>query len=131
MAVTTEMIATDLGRAAPTVGSTLAMQWEMWIDDAYMLIEDRRVDVGADAIPAMKLDYVVRKAVVSHVQKPDDATTITVAVDDGSTSRRYESGKGRVSVDDWWSYLGLAGSEEAFTIRPAALPPVITDPFAW
>lgn len=131
MAVTTAMIATDLGQAPPADGSVTAQQWQMWIDDAYMLIEDRRIDVGADAIPTAKLDYVVRKAVVAHVQKPDDATTVTVAVDDGSTSRRYESGKGRVSVDDWWSYLGLAGSEEAFTIRPAALPVTITNPFAW
>lgn len=131
MAVTPAEIATDLGQTPPAFGSITEQQWQLWIDDAYMLIEDRRTDVGAGAILAAKLDYVVRKAVVAHVQKPDDATTVTVAVDDGSTSRRYESGKGRVSVDDWWSYLGLAGSGEAFTIRPAGLPLTITDPFAW
>jgi hypothetical protein len=121
MSVTTADIATDLGVVTPEGGSITANQWEMWIDDAEMLIEERRVKVGVPSpIDEAKIDYAVRKAVVAHVKKPDDATQITVAVDDGSTSRRYESGKGMITLDDWWDYLGLLGTDSAaFTIRPA------------
>jgi hypothetical protein len=46
--------------------------------------------------------------VTSHVRRPDNATQVTVSVDDGSTSKTYRSGRGRVEiVDEWWSLLGL------------------------
>lgn len=109
MSVTPAMLAVALGQAAPEPGSITEQQWTMWVDDAYMLIEDRQVEVGkSDPIGEAKLDYVVRQAVVAHIKKPDDATQVTVSIDDASTSRTYQSGKGRVSVSDWWAFLGLA-----------------------
>jgi hypothetical protein len=120
MAVTPSTIATALGVVSPEPGSLTYEQWSMWIEDAYRLIEERRVEQDAPVIPAEKLDYAVKEAVVAHARKPDDATTVTIAVDDGSSSRRYESGKGRVTLDDWWDYLGLGGETgDAFTVRPA------------
>jgi len=108
MPVTVEMVAVALGMAAPEPDSITARQWAMWIDDAEMLIETRRVLLGAETIDQAKLDYVVREAVVSHVRKPDDATQVTISVDDASTSRTYQSGKGRVTIlDEWWALLGL------------------------
>jgi hypothetical protein len=107
MAVTPEMIAVPLGVAAPEPDSLTWKQWALWISDAEMLIEARRMELDAPAIDEVKVDYVVRESVVAHVRKPDDATQVTVSVDDGSTSRSYSSGKGRVSVDDWWAFLGL------------------------
>lgn len=108
MSVTPSMLAVALGIAAPEFGSIKEQQWNMWVDDAYMLIEARRVEIGhTDPIDEAKLDYVVRQAVVAHIKKPDDATQVTVSVDDASTSKTYQSGKGRVSVDDWWAFLGL------------------------
>lgn len=109
MAVTPDMIAVALGVAAPTSGSTQAHQWAMWIEDATMLIEARRLEVNADlVIDQAKLDYVVREAVVAHAKHPDDATQVSVSVDDATTQRTYRSGSGRVAIrDEWWSLLGL------------------------
>jgi hypothetical protein len=112
MSVTTQMLAVALGIAAPEPGSITEAQWTMWVDDAYMLIEARRLEIGhTDPIDEAKLDYVVRQAVVAHIKKPDDATQVTVSVDDGSTSKTFKSGKGRVSLDDWWAFLGLVETQ--------------------
>jgi hypothetical protein len=109
MAVTPAMLAIALGVAAPVPDSVTEQQWEMWVDDAEMLIEDRRVALGAAAIDAAKLDYVVREAVVAHIKRPEDATQVTISVDDASTSKSYRSGRGRVTIlDEWWVLLGLS-----------------------
>jgi hypothetical protein len=115
------MIAVALGQVAPEPGSIQEQQWELWIDDAEMLIDTRKTLLGiTDPIDEAKLDYVVREAVVAHVKKPDDATQVTVAVDDGSTSKLYRSGKGRVTIlDEWWLLLGLTDPKGAFTIDMA------------
>lgn len=122
MAVTPGMIAVALGVAAPDAGSAQEQQWAMWIEDAGMLIETRRLDIDPNLIvdPA-KLDYVVREAVVAHVRHPDDATQVSVSIDDASSQRTYRSGSGRVSIrDEWWTLLGLAPkSAGAFSFRPS------------
>lgn len=117
MAVTPDMIAVALGQAAPEPGSITEQQWDLWIDDAEMLIEARREKLDAPAPDEAKTDYVIREAVVAHIKKPDDATQVTVAVDDSSTSRSYRSGKGRVAIlDEWWQLLGLVEPSGAFSL---------------
>lgn len=117
MAVTPAQIAVALGVAAPESGSVTEQQWELWIGDANMLIETRADALGIDVIEEAKLDYVIREAVVAHIKKPDDATQVTVAVDDASTSKTYRSGKGRVTIiDEWWTLLGLTDPSGAFAI---------------
>lgn len=117
MSVTPAMLAVALGQAAPGAGSVTEQQWDMWIDDAEMLIEARRVLLGLDEPDEAKLDYVVREAVVAHIKRPDDATQVTVAVDDASSSRSYQTGKGRVTIlDEWWALLGLVEASGAFSI---------------
>ena len=109
MAVTSAMLAIALGVTAPVPASVTDLQWQMWVDDAEMLIEDRRVALAAPALDAAKLDYVVREAVVAHIKRPEDATQVTISVDDASTSKSYRSGKGRVTIlDEWWMLLGLS-----------------------
>jgi len=110
MTVTPVTIAVALGVAAPESGSIQDQQWYLWIDDAMMLIQLRAEQLGVDfaGIGEAKLDYVVREAVVAQVKKPDDATQVSITVDDGTTSRSYQSGKGRVTIlDEWWKLLGL------------------------
>lgn len=110
MAVTPENIAVALGVTAPDPSTPRYEQWAMWIADAEMLIATRAEQLGVTP-DAAKVDYVVREAVVAQVRRPDDATQVTVSVDDGSTSRTYRSSTGRVSIlDDWWTLLGLAGT---------------------
>ncbi|WP_405475642.1 hypothetical protein [Paenarthrobacter ilicis] len=117
MSVTPAMIAVALGRAAPEPGSVTEQQWQMWIDDAEMLIESRRLLLGLEQPDEAKIDYVIREAVADHVKRPDDATQVTVSVDDASSSRTYKSGKGRVTIlDEWWALLGLVEPSGAFSI---------------
>ena len=112
MALTTTItpvdIATELGQNVPDAGSPTAEQWQMWIDDALMLIQNRADGLNAVLVDQTKINYVIRQAVADHVKRPDNATQVTVSVDDASTSRTYRSGAGRVTIlDDWWTMLGL------------------------
>lgn len=110
MAVVPADIAVALGRTAPEAGSPTEAQWAMWITDAEMLIETRRLQVDDTlVIDQAKRDYVVREAVVAQVRRPDDSMQVTKAVDDGSVTKLYRSSAGRVSIlDEWWTLLGLA-----------------------
>lgn len=117
MSVTPAMLAVALGKTAPEPDSVTAQQWQMWISDAEMLIETRRALLASEVPDEAKLDYVVREAVVAHIKRPDDATQVTVAIDDGSSSRSYQSGKGRVTIlDEWWSLLGMVEPSGAFSL---------------
>lgn len=118
MPVTPDTLAVALGQAAPEPNSLTFQQWAMWIQDAEMLIDTRRTQLAVtDPLDEAKVDYVVRESVVAHIKKPDDATQVTIAVDDGSSSKVYRSGKGRVTIlDEWWTLLGLTDSKGAFSI---------------
>src|SRR5690606_12488837 len=99
MAVTPAEIAVALGRTAPESASPTFQQWSMWITDAEMLIETRRLQVDDTlVIDQAKLDYVVREAVVAQVRRPDDSMQVTKAVDDGSVTKLYRSSAGRVNI---------------------------------
>lgn len=118
MTVTPSDIAVELGRATPGADTTEFSQWELWIADARMLISARLGDLAA--LDQDRLDYVVRQAVSAHVKRPDDATQVTVAVDDGSSSRTYRTSRGRVQIiDEWWALLAPPDSSgRAFSINP-------------
>ena len=124
MAVTPATIAVALGRATP-VDPELA-QWSMWISDARMLIAARLVGDGTGQVASLDdldqptLDFVVREAVVAQVKRPDDATTVEIAVDDARSSRTYRSSSGRITIlDEWWNLLSPSGSGRgAFSISP-------------
>ena len=125
MPVTPATIAVALGRTAPEPASVTEQQWQMWIDDALMLIRARQDELAAPAPEPANLDYVVREAVVAHVRRPDDATQVTVSVDDSSTSKTYRSGRGRVEIlDEWWALLRLTpptgGAFSINMVGPAA-----------
>jgi hypothetical protein len=124
MALTTTItpaeIAVALGRSAPDSGSPTELQWEMWIADALRFIQRRVTQLAVDeaSIEQEDLDYVIREAVVSQVKKPDDSTSVAVSVDDGSISKSFRSGSGRVSIlGEWWELLGLASTKgKAFMV---------------
>lgn len=118
--ITPAKIAVAMGRAAPKPAQV--EQWQMWIDDALMLISRRasKVNVEEELIDQAALDYVVREAVVSQVRRPEDATQVIVSVDDASSTKTYKSSRGRVEIlDEWWDMLGLARTTEgAFSVTP-------------
>ena len=122
MTTTPETIATALGVTAPDPGSIQEQQWQLWIDDATMLIETRaaQLNISTAEIGEAKLDYVIREAVVAHAKHPEDATQVSTTIDDSTVSRSYRSGRGRVTIiDEWWIMLGLTAPDSAFTIDPA------------
>lgn len=125
MAVTPSDIAVALGQTAPASGSATEAQWQMWINDATLLIEARLGDVTL--LDQARLDYVVREAVVDHARHPDDATQVTHSVDDASVSRTYRSSKGRVTIrDEWWALLSpVQSSGRAFEIDTMPDPTVL------
>ncbi|MFT3871070.1 MAG: hypothetical protein QM714_00255 [Nocardioides sp.] len=116
--VTPDDIAVELGRPLLDPGTLAIEQWEQWIADARMLIEARLGDLAA--LNQDRLDYVVRQAVAAHIRHPDDATQVAVSVDDGSVSRSYRSGRGRITIlDEWWDLLSPKSNSGAFSIVPA------------
>jgi hypothetical protein len=123
--ITPAKIAVALGQVAPEDGSLTFQRWEMWIGDALMLIQDRADELDVTDVPQAKLDYVVREAVVAHANHPDNATQVTIAVDDGSSTRSYRSGEGRVTIiDKWWAMLGLTDPDGAFSVDMAPVSTV-------
>ncbi|WP_166390302.1 hypothetical protein [Nocardioides ochotonae] len=118
MAVTPALIAVELGRTAPEPGSAQFLQWEGWIADALLLIEDR---LGAPAaLNQAKLDYVVRQAVAAHIRQPEDVKRVDVAVDDGRLGKEYRTGRGRVTIlDEWWDLLAPKQTTTIFSIDTA------------
>lgn len=109
-----------LGQPTPDAGSLTDRQWLQWIADAGMLIDARMELLAVTTVDEAKRDYVVREAVVAQVRRPDDATQVTVSVDDGQTSKSYRSGTGRVTIrDEWWILLGLTDATGMFAIDMA------------
>lgn len=120
MAVTPAEIAVELGRTTPDSSEVEYSQWEQWISDALFLIRKRLGPV--EDLDAETVDYVVRQAVAAHARRPDDATTVQVAVDDANSSRTYKTSRGRVEIlDEWWAMLSPADdtSGRAFSVRPS------------
>jgi len=96
-----EDVRIELGR--PTISAGEQDQWSAWIDQALYLIGKR---LTLADLAERDVDYVVLQSVAAHVRNPDSATQVDVSVDDGSTSRRYSSGAGRVVIgDDLWGLL--------------------------
>lgn len=115
--VTPDDIAIELGRAAPGSGSIEEQQWLRWISNAELLISARLGDLAE--LDQDRLAYVIREAVAAHIRKPDDATQVSVAVDDGQVSRTYQTARGRVTItDEWWDLLSPRGPGGAWSITP-------------
>ena len=121
--VTPATIAVALGLAAPDSGSVTEARYNLWIEDALMLVQVRYDLMGDETIVVdqARLDYVIREAVAAHAARPDASTQVSVSVDDASVAKTYSTGKGRVSIlDEWWTLLGLVttSGSGAFSIRP-------------
>ena len=110
--VTPAMVAVALGVTAPEPGSAQAGQWQMWIDDALMLVQVRADSITpAPTVDQARLNYVIREAVAAQARRPDSATQVTTSIDDGSVSKTYRSRAGRIDIlDEWWALLGLSSA---------------------
>ena len=130
MAVTPDEIAVELGRATPDAGTVTYQQWTQWISDALLLIKERLGD--PTLLAQSTLDYVVRQAVATQVRRPDDATQVSVSVDDGNVARTYASGTGRVYIrDEWWALLDPDLNDSTVGSTQMYGEPDVIEPDVW
>lgn len=127
MAVTPTDVATTLGASCPD--PLPIEQWDMWIGDALLRITIWAAKNGyTGSLDEAVVDYVVREAVAARAVRPDAATQVEVAVDDGRVVRRYEPTTGQVTIlPEWWDLLTPADSSTAggaFTVTPYFEPDV-------
>ena len=120
MAVTVEDVATTARSAVTSDADRAAV--ERWIADTELQL---RLHFGSrlGELDPEAVDYVVREVVAGRLLRPrDEASSQSVAVDDATVTRRWESsGGGGRSWADWLAWLdGLlpdATSGGAFSIR--------------
>lgn len=124
MTVEVSDIETALGRTLTAPEQAQATQW---IADAYMLIEVKFGDTYAGLNPDL-VDYVVRESVADRFRNGANggASSISVAVDDGSVTRRWENSTAERAdswlIDGWVDLLAPARESSAFTVRPTFEP---------
>lgn len=132
MAVATyEDVAVSLGRPISTPTEQAQVEW--WLVGVEHLIRSR---LGAlAALDQDVLKYVEVEAIVAKINRSGrDESSITVAVDDGSVTRRYENSVGSGDItDEWWNLLDPDSSLASASIRPGFEPdtarwPVSTPP---
>ena len=118
---------TDVGVALRRTISDPAeqAQIEHWLTGAEMAVRSRLGDPSL--LDQAVLKYVETEAVAEKVRRAGrDESSVTVSVDDGTVTRRYETS---MSVDDiasdLWSLLSPARSSSAYTVgvvSPRDLP---------
>jgi hypothetical protein len=120
MAVATwQQVAVALGRPAD-FGADQQAQITWWLNGVELLIKKRFGDV--DDLDQDNLVYVEVEAVAAKVPPKGTAgeSSVTVSVDDGSVTRRWE--KSPVTdgdiTDEWWGLLSPVYATGTFTIRP-------------
>lgn len=94
--ITPANVAVALGQPAPSTGSPIEQQWQTWIGDQLMFIQDRADNLGVTSIPQAKIDFVIREVVVDQVKRRDQANDYEIPED-----YRFRT------VADWWPLLGL------------------------
>jgi hypothetical protein len=132
MAVATyEDVEVALGRPISTQAEQDQVEW--WLDGVELFIVARLGPV-ADLDETI-VKYVEVEAVVAKINRSGrDESSITVAVDDGTVTRRYESAVTASDItDEWWNLLDPDSNGATASIRPYFEPddvrwPVSTPP---
>ncbi len=97
-------VAVPLGRPITTPAEIDQVQW--WLDGVERLIVNRLGPVAA--LDAATVKYVEAETVAAKVRRSGTSeSSITVAVDDGSVTRRYEGStlNGGDISDEFWALL--------------------------
>lgn len=95
---------------------------EYWLDGIELLIGSRLGDITT--LDQTALMYVETEAVVGRVNRAavGGGSSVTVSVDDGAVTRRYEGVKAGDIIDDWWRLLDPDWGSGAFSVRPGFEP---------
>ena len=99
-AATVEDVETAIGRPVSSDAELRQIEW--WLSGVKILIQSRLGDVSA-------LDQDVLRYVSSE----------TVSVDDGSLTRRFETGVQTSDIsDEWWALLNPVTGSSFYSTRP-------------
>lgn len=126
-------VETALGR--PLSSDAERNQVEYWLAGIEIIIKGR---LGAlDQLDQDVLKYVETEAAAAKVRRHGTTeSSITVTVDDGSVTRRYDPISASDITDEWWSLLAPADDRASSSIRPGFDPdtarwPVSTPPWPY
>lgn len=125
-------VSVALGRPISDAAEQAQVTW--WLDGVELFITARLGDVSL--LDQTTLKYVEVEAVVAKVQRAGRAeSSITVSVDDGSVTRRYDNAVTASDItDEWWHLLDPDSNTASASIRPSFDPdtarwPVRTPPY--
>lgn len=124
MAVATyEDVGVALGRAISDPTKQAQITW--WLDGVELVIASHLGPV-AD-LDQTVVKYVEVEAVVAKVNRSGrDESSITVSVDDGSVTRRYENAVSAGDItDEWWHLLDPDANTGTASIRPSFEPDTV------
>ena len=109
-------VAVALGRSISTEAEQAKVSW--WLDGVELFIIARLGPVADLDETAVR--YVEVEAVVAKVRRAGRAeSSVTVAVDDGTVTRRYENAVTASDItDEWWQLLDPAADAASASIRP-------------
>lgn len=110
-------VATALGRSISDPLETGQVTW--WLDGVELFIRARLGDPAL--LDQAVLLYVEVEAVAAKVRRHGTAeSSVTVAVDDGTVTRRYENPVSASDItDDWWQLLDPDSNTGTASIRPS------------
>jgi hypothetical protein len=110
----------SLGRPISTAAEQQQVEW--WLTGLEHVLAHRLGDLSE--LDQDVLLYVEVEAAVAKILRRDNReTSVTVSVDDGSVTRRYEAASAGDVMDEWWALLSPAvDSGAGFSTRPAFEP---------
>lgn len=121
---TWQEVAVALGRPSTDFNADQQAQISWWLTGAEMAIRIRLGDLTL--LDQDTLRYVEVEAVADKVRRNGTReSSITVAVDDGTITRRYENPMGANDITEaWWDLLSPTTITDAFTINPIKRRPL-------
>lgn len=105
-----------LGRPISSTDEQNQVNW--WLDGLEIVIRSRLGDVTL--LDQEALVYVEGEAAAAKVRRNGSPeTSITVSVDDGAVTRRYDNPASAADIADaWWDLLSPGTGSGAFSTRP-------------
>lgn len=115
-AATVEDVETAIGRPVSSDAELRQIEW--WLSGVEILIQSRLGDVSA--LDQDVLRYVEAEAVVAKIRRGDSrVSSETVVIDDGSMTRRFETGVQTSDIsDEWWALLNPSTGSTFYSTRP-------------